>query len=100
MFYCPRLDFAFIRLFPVFGFQIITETSSLEDLPCLERDKHLSDASTLTGFRRIATTFGRQQMERLNKYCGHSATWRIGGDKPVTNLFIERKPATARQIFQ
>ncbi len=40
MFYCTRLDFAFTRLFPIIGFQIITETSSLEDLPCLERDKH------------------------------------------------------------
>ena len=39
MFYCPRLNFAFARLFPLIGFQIITEPGSLEDSPCLERDK-------------------------------------------------------------
>jgi hypothetical protein len=30
---------AFARLFPLIGFQIITEVTSLEDLPCLERNK-------------------------------------------------------------
>ncbi|HXR05559.1 MAG TPA: hypothetical protein VN836_12715 [Verrucomicrobiae bacterium] len=39
MFYCPRLNFASTRLFPLIGFQIITEPGSPEDLPCLERDK-------------------------------------------------------------
>ena len=39
MFYCPRLYCALTRLFPLTGFQIITEPSSPEDLPCLERDK-------------------------------------------------------------
>jgi hypothetical protein len=38
MFYCPT-NFAFHRLFPNAGFKIITEPSSLEDSPCLERDK-------------------------------------------------------------
>jgi hypothetical protein len=32
---CPQTHFAFSRLFPTAGFQIITETSSTEDLPCL-----------------------------------------------------------------
>jgi hypothetical protein len=39
MFDCPRLNFAFNRLFPVIGFQIITEPGSLGDSPCLERNK-------------------------------------------------------------
>ena len=51
MFNCPRLNFAFTRLFPFIGFQIITEPSSLEDLPCLERDnlsiRHLQPDSFL-----------------------------------------------------
>jgi hypothetical protein len=38
MFYCPT-NFAFHRLFPNAGSKIITELSSLEDSPCLERDK-------------------------------------------------------------
>lgn len=39
MFNCTGPNFALTRLFPLIGFQIITERSSLEDLPCLERDK-------------------------------------------------------------
>jgi len=39
MFNCPGPDLALTRLFPFVGFQIITEPGSLEDLPCLERDK-------------------------------------------------------------
>src|ERR1700722_13354047 len=39
MFNCPRLTVSFTRLFPNFGFKIITELSSPEDLPCLESDK-------------------------------------------------------------
>src|SRR5579862_5205768 len=35
MLYCPRLNFALTRPFPLIGFQIITEPGSLEDLPCL-----------------------------------------------------------------
>ena len=38
MFYCPT-NTALTRLFPNFGFQIITERSSLEDLPCHGTDK-------------------------------------------------------------
>src|SRR5208283_5098356 len=38
MFYCPT-NFAFHRLFPNIGSKIITEPGSLEDSPCLERDK-------------------------------------------------------------
>jgi hypothetical protein len=38
MFYCPT-NTALTRLFPNFGFQIITEPSSLEDLPCHGTDK-------------------------------------------------------------
>ena len=38
MFYCPT-NLTFYRLFTNIGFKIITETSSLEDSPCLERDK-------------------------------------------------------------
>jgi len=38
MFNCPT-NLTFYRLFPNIGFKIITETSSLEDSPCLERDK-------------------------------------------------------------
>jgi hypothetical protein len=33
------LSKALTRLFPIIGFQIITETSSPEDLPGIERDK-------------------------------------------------------------
>jgi hypothetical protein len=39
MIYCLRLTFAFSELFPTIGFQITTEPSSLEDLPCAENDK-------------------------------------------------------------
>jgi len=38
MFNCPT-NLTFHRLFPNAGFKIITEPSSLEDSPCLERDK-------------------------------------------------------------
>src|SRR6266705_7178813 len=38
MFYCPT-NTALTRLFPTFGFQIITERSSLEDLQCRGTDK-------------------------------------------------------------
>src|SRR3989475_12161244 len=38
MFYCAT-NAAFTRLFPTIGFQIVTETSSLEDLPCRGIDK-------------------------------------------------------------
>ena len=38
MFTCPRLTVPFSRLIPTIGFKIITEPSSLEDLPCLESD--------------------------------------------------------------
>jgi hypothetical protein len=37
--YCLGLSKALTRLFPIIGFQIITETSSPEDLPGIERDK-------------------------------------------------------------
>jgi hypothetical protein len=52
MFYCPRLNFAFARLFPLIGFQIITEPGSPEDLPCLERDKPSNRRTQHDGFRR------------------------------------------------
>ena len=43
--FAVRLTVTFDRLFPNIGSQIITERSSLEDLPCLERDK-LSNRTT------------------------------------------------------
>jgi hypothetical protein len=52
---CPGLNFALTRLFPFIGFQIITEPGSLEDFPCLERDKQLPDTVTLAGLAGIAT---------------------------------------------
>ena len=59
MFYCPRLDFAFTRLFPIIGFQIITETSSLEDLPCLERDKHSIRLNHSDRFPQLGNNYRR-----------------------------------------
>ncbi len=56
MFFLSETELALTRLFPLIGFQIITESSSLEDLPCLERASHLSDKPTMTVFRGIATT--------------------------------------------
>src|SRR6266496_3305441 len=50
-FCCPRLTVAFSRLFPVAGFQIITEPSSLEDLPCRGSDKLSIRQANTAAFR-------------------------------------------------
>ena len=60
MFYCTGPNrtepkFALTRLFPLIGFQIITEQRSLEDLPCLKKHKFPSDNSIVAGFAVIAT---------------------------------------------
>src|SRR5688572_3972484 len=52
MFYCPRLNFAFARLFPLIGFQIITELGSPEDSPCPERDKLSNRRAQYNWFRQ------------------------------------------------
>jgi len=55
MTFCPRLNFALTRLFPVVGFQIITELRSPEDSPCLGETSYLTDARRMPRFRWIAT---------------------------------------------
>ncbi|MCU0787883.1 MAG: hypothetical protein MUC91_06790, partial [Verrucomicrobia bacterium] len=64
MFYCPRLNIALTRLFPIIGFQTITELSSPEDFPRLGESSYLIDFSSLTGFSRIATTIVKYLSER------------------------------------
>jgi hypothetical protein len=59
MLYCPRLNYALTRLFPNFGFQIITETGSLEDLPCLERDKRSNRRDEPDRFRGNSNDYRR-----------------------------------------
>jgi hypothetical protein len=56
MFYCPT-NRTFHRLFPNIGFKIITEPGSLEDLPCLERDKLSNRPAQYDGFRRDGNTY-------------------------------------------
>jgi hypothetical protein len=53
MFYCPT-NFAFHRLFPNAGSKIITELGSLEDSPCLERDKLSNRRFHYRPFHRIS----------------------------------------------
>jgi hypothetical protein len=78
-----EIQFALTRLFPFIGFQIITEPGSLEDLPCLERDKHLSDKANLTDFTGIATTNSGFFPPRARKVCdvAWAGQWRQA--KPV-----------------
>lgn len=52
MYYCPRLNIALTRPFPLIGFQIITELRSPEDLPCLAIDNYLTDNNRLASHRR------------------------------------------------
>ena len=62
MFYCPRLT-PLSRLFPTIGFQIITEPSSPEDLPCRGSDKlSILDNRTMTVSRKIARVFTKKRL--------------------------------------
>ena len=56
MYYCPT-NLTFYRLFPNIGFKIITETSSLEDSPCLERDKLSNRRRQHDRFRRNGNNY-------------------------------------------
>ena len=58
MFYCAT-NAAFTRLFPTIGFQIVTETSSLEDLPCRGIDKLSNSGANLNYSRGVATIIFR-----------------------------------------
>jgi hypothetical protein len=60
MFYCPRLNFALTRLFPLIGFQIITELSSPEDSPC-------RGSSVLSNRRANCRTFPGNGKDYLDK---------------------------------
>src|SRR6266568_5143381 len=55
MFYCAT-NAAFTRLFPTIGFQIVTETSSLEDLPCRGIDKLSNSGANMNHSRGIANS--------------------------------------------
>ena len=64
MFYCAT-NAAFTRLFPTIGFQIVTETSSLEDLPCRGIDKLSNSAANMNYSRRIATSIFEKSFHAL-----------------------------------
>jgi hypothetical protein len=66
MFFVPKLTFFLIRLFPLIGFQIITELNSLEDLPCLEIDK-----------RYLRRMHNRRFRRNSNKYLGSGPSTQI-----------------------
>ena len=51
------------NLFPTFGFRIITELSSLEDLPELKLTSYLTNGLTITRFEEIAN-------DSFNSFCG------------------------------
>jgi hypothetical protein len=55
-FYCAT-NAAFTRLFPTIGFQIVTETSSLEDFPCRGIDKLSNSGRSMDFSGGIATDF-------------------------------------------
>ena len=107
MFYCPT-NFTFQRLFPNAGSKIITELSSLEDSPCLERDKLSNRTSvSLTGFGGIATTIGNYLLENnpvvataISSYDdGHETLPRPGLEKGQ-GIHPHRAPRTARSGIQ
>jgi hypothetical protein len=59
--------FAVFRLFPTFGFQIIIESRSTEDLPGLESDKCLS--------RKNYTSVRRECKHYLRGLCENRPGW-------------------------
>jgi hypothetical protein len=100
------MNLALTRLFPLIGFQIITESSSLEDLPCLERKYQSIRQQYCNGCHHninyFLRKFGRRQAdgelfaELVNQRKGHvGAIWL----RDTRFLSFQDPPAVICRLF-
>ena len=78
MFYCPRLNFAFTRLFPESDFKSSLNQVHLRIQHALKETSYLTDRLSMTGSGRKATTIG-------NYVLGENPRFRWVSSQPSVN---------------
>jgi hypothetical protein len=95
-----RQTVAFCRLFPNAGSKIITERGSLEDSPCLERDKLSNGQRKHNWFRRISNNC--RQLEPPGDLTGliesKGAGWAM--KKIASPRLVRQSPLAAGQLWR
>ena len=96
--YCPTYA-VFTRLFPTIGFQIITETSSLEDFPCRGIDKLSNSCRNMDFSDGIATKIFKIHFMRFSRHSGPKSLCRsLPGAFPWTNQIPETQSVRAATL--